>query len=32
MQPYVLKNAVLTIAADDFTAAISQALFTPQVQ
>ncbi len=31
MQPYVLKNAVLTIAADDFTAAIAQAVFTPQV-
>lgn len=32
MQPYVLKDAVLTIAADDFTSAISQAVFTPQVQ
>lgn len=32
MQPYVLKNAVLSIAADDFTAAISQAVFIPQVQ
>ena len=30
MQPYVLKDAVLTIAADDFTAAISQAVFVPQ--
>ena len=32
MQPYVLKDAVLTIAADDFTAAIAQAVFVPQVQ
>ena len=32
MQPYVLKNAVLTIAEDDFTAAIAQAVFVPQVQ
>ena len=31
MQPYVLKDAVLTIAEDDFTAAISQAVFVPQV-
>ena len=32
MQPYVLKDAVLTIAEDDFTAAIAQAVFVPQVQ
>ena len=31
MQPYVLKNAVLTIAEDNFTAAIAQAVFVPQV-
>ena len=31
MQPYVLKNATLAIAADDFTTAISQAVFVPQV-
>ena len=31
MQPYVLKNAVLSIAADDFTAAVTQAVFVPQV-
>ena len=30
MQPYVLKDSTLTIAADDYTAAISQAIFVPQ--
>lgn len=31
-KPYTLKDAVLTIASDDFTAAVSEVKFTPSTQ
>lgn len=32
LQPITLKDATLTVAEDDFTAAIGQVMFVPQVQ
>ena len=32
LQPIMLKDATFTVAADDYTASITQALFVPQVE